>query len=119
MTFVETNKSKFWFHCSLTHMHTSTDSSRTAPVMYGLAPVLLRPPQQDNDKEETKSEKEAQTQVKISACSLPVSCSPLTSLPLRTAEYSFMGSLIIREVIKDLIPKGIKMAKVVMLAGTR
>uniref|UniRef100_A0A3B3DDP3 Notum pectinacetylesterase 2 n=1 Tax=Oryzias melastigma TaxID=30732 RepID=A0A3B3DDP3_ORYME len=35
-----------------------------------------------------------------------------------TAEYSFMGSLIIREVIKDLIPKGIKMAKVVMLAGT-
>uniref|UniRef100_A0A3B3BU28 Notum pectinacetylesterase 2 n=1 Tax=Oryzias melastigma TaxID=30732 RepID=A0A3B3BU28_ORYME len=33
-------------------------------------------------------------------------------------EYSFMGSLIIREVIKDLIPKGIKMAKVVMLAGT-
>uniref|UniRef100_A0A3B3TXW6 Notum pectinacetylesterase 2 n=1 Tax=Poecilia latipinna TaxID=48699 RepID=A0A3B3TXW6_9TELE len=33
-------------------------------------------------------------------------------------EYSFMGSLIIREVIKDLIPKGIKQAKVVMLAGT-
>ncbi|MEQ2184050.1 hypothetical protein GOODEAATRI_003932 [Goodea atripinnis] len=30
-----------------------------------------------------------------------------------------MGSLIIREVIKDLIPKGIKQAKVVMLAGTR
>ncbi|XP_061088881.1 carboxylesterase notum2 [Conger conger] len=35
-----------------------------------------------------------------------------------TAEYSFMGSLIIREVIKDLVPKGIKQAKVVMLAGT-
>ncbi|RVE75694.1 hypothetical protein OJAV_G00001530 [Oryzias javanicus] len=35
-----------------------------------------------------------------------------------TTEYSFMGSLIIREVIKDLIPKGIKMAKVIMLAGT-
>ena len=30
-----------------------------------------------------------------------------------------MGSLIIREVIKDLIPKGIKQAKVIMLAGTR
>ncbi|XP_030067933.1 palmitoleoyl-protein carboxylesterase notum2-like [Microcaecilia unicolor] len=33
-------------------------------------------------------------------------------------EYAFMGSLIIREVIKDLVPKGIKQAKVVMLAGT-
>ncbi|KAM3849438.1 carboxylesterase notum2-like [Diretmus argenteus] len=33
-------------------------------------------------------------------------------------EYTFMGSLIIREVIKDLIPKGIKLAKVVMLTGT-
>ncbi|XP_040892469.1 carboxylesterase notum2 [Toxotes jaculatrix] len=33
-------------------------------------------------------------------------------------EYNFMGSLIIREVIKDLIPKGIKQAKVVMLSGT-
>lgn len=30
-----------------------------------------------------------------------------------------MGSLIIAEVIKDLIPKGIKQAKVVMLSGTR
>ena len=35
------------------------------------------------------------------------------------AEYTFMGSLIIREVIKDLVPKGIKQAKVIMLAGTR
>ncbi|GLD60972.1 carboxylesterase notum2-like protein [Lates japonicus] len=34
------------------------------------------------------------------------------------AEYTFMGSLIIREVIKDLIPKGIKQAKVVLLSGT-
>ncbi|KAK6476135.1 carboxylesterase notum2-like [Huso huso] len=34
-----------------------------------------------------------------------------------TAEYAFMGSLIIREVIKDLVPKGIKQAKVVMLSG--
>ncbi|XP_031608684.1 carboxylesterase notum2 [Oreochromis aureus] len=33
-------------------------------------------------------------------------------------EYNFMGSLIIREVIKDLIPKGIKQAKVVMLSGS-
>ncbi|TKS68517.1 Carboxylesterase notum2 [Collichthys lucidus] len=33
-------------------------------------------------------------------------------------EYTFMGSLIVREVIKDLIPKGIKQAKVVMLSGT-
>lgn len=36
-----------------------------------------------------------------------------------TAEYAFMGSQIIREVIKDLAPKGLKQAKVVMLAGTR
>ncbi|XP_068607526.1 carboxylesterase notum2 [Brachionichthys hirsutus] len=35
-----------------------------------------------------------------------------------TTTYTFMGSLIIREVIKDLIPKGIKQAKVVMLSGT-
>ncbi|XP_030000504.1 carboxylesterase notum2 [Sphaeramia orbicularis] len=34
-----------------------------------------------------------------------------------TTEYTFMGSLIIREVIKDLVPKGIKQAKVVMLSG--
>ncbi|KAJ1097099.1 hypothetical protein NDU88_002226 [Pleurodeles waltl] len=33
------------------------------------------------------------------------------------AEYAFMGSLIIQEVIKDLAPKGIKHAKIVMLAG--
>lgn len=38
---------------------------------------------------------------------------------LLPAEYTFMGSLIIREVIKDLIPKGIKQAKVVMLSGSR
>lgn len=36
-----------------------------------------------------------------------------------SADYTFMGSLIIREVIKDLIPKGIKQAKVVMLTGAR
>uniref|UniRef100_A0A8C9VJ46 Notum pectinacetylesterase 2 n=1 Tax=Scleropages formosus TaxID=113540 RepID=A0A8C9VJ46_SCLFO len=33
-------------------------------------------------------------------------------------KYAFMGSLIIREVIKDLVLKGIKQAKVIMLAGT-
>ncbi|KAK2919352.1 hypothetical protein Q8A73_003723 [Channa argus] len=33
-------------------------------------------------------------------------------------EYVFMGSLIISEVIKDLIPKGIKQAKIVMLSGS-
>ncbi|XP_012686639.2 carboxylesterase notum2 [Clupea harengus] len=35
-----------------------------------------------------------------------------------TVDYTFMGSLVIREVIKDLTTKGIKQAKVVMLAGT-
>lgn len=35
------------------------------------------------------------------------------------SEYTFMGSVIIREVIKDLAAKGLKQAKVVMLAGTR
>uniref|UniRef100_A0A8C5H4E3 Carboxylesterase notum2-like n=1 Tax=Gouania willdenowi TaxID=441366 RepID=A0A8C5H4E3_GOUWI len=45
---------------------------------------------------------------------------PAPTPPPRTrpAVYTFMGSLIIREVIKDLIPKGIKQAKVVMLSGT-
>uniref|UniRef100_A0A8C3FVE3 Uncharacterized protein n=1 Tax=Chrysemys picta bellii TaxID=8478 RepID=A0A8C3FVE3_CHRPI len=32
-------------------------------------------------------------------------------------DYAFMGSLIIQEVIKDLVPKGIKQAEVVLLAG--
>ncbi|XP_077055558.1 carboxylesterase notum2 [Siphateles boraxobius] len=36
----------------------------------------------------------------------------------KETEYAFMGSQIIREVIKDLAPKGLKQAKVVMLAGT-
>ncbi|KAM7152519.1 palmitoleoyl-protein carboxylesterase NOTUM [Macrochelys suwanniensis] len=35
----------------------------------------------------------------------------------KKADYVFMGSLIIQEVIKDLVPKGIKQAKVVLLAG--
>uniref|UniRef100_A0A8C8RRY4 Notum, palmitoleoyl-protein carboxylesterase n=1 Tax=Pelusios castaneus TaxID=367368 RepID=A0A8C8RRY4_9SAUR len=33
------------------------------------------------------------------------------------ADYAFMGSLIIQEVIKDLVSKGLKQAKVVLLAG--
>uniref|UniRef100_A0A674NEP8 Notum pectinacetylesterase 2 n=1 Tax=Takifugu rubripes TaxID=31033 RepID=A0A674NEP8_TAKRU len=36
----------------------------------------------------------------------------------RDRDYAFMGSMIIREVIKDLAPKGMKQAKVVMLSGT-
>ncbi|KAA0713419.1 Carboxylesterase notum2 [Triplophysa tibetana] len=36
----------------------------------------------------------------------------------KETEYTFMGSVIIREVIKDLATKGLKQAKVVMLAGT-
>ncbi|KAI4880266.1 hypothetical protein NFI96_008824 [Prochilodus magdalenae] len=36
----------------------------------------------------------------------------------KETEYSFMGSVIIREMIKDLASKGLKQAKVVMLAGT-
>uniref|UniRef100_A0A7N6AGJ9 Notum, palmitoleoyl-protein carboxylesterase n=1 Tax=Anabas testudineus TaxID=64144 RepID=A0A7N6AGJ9_ANATE len=43
---------------------------------------------------------------------------PYCSSDVWSAEYTFMGSQIIREVIKDLIPKGIKLAKVVMLSGT-
>ncbi|XP_073447215.1 palmitoleoyl-protein carboxylesterase notum2-like [Aquarana catesbeiana] len=33
-------------------------------------------------------------------------------------DYSFMGSLIIQEVIRDLVPRGIKQAKTVILAGS-
>ncbi|XP_029432748.1 palmitoleoyl-protein carboxylesterase notum2-like [Rhinatrema bivittatum] len=40
------------------------------------------------------------------------------TLPKSRHEYAFMGSMIIQEVIRDLVPKGIKQAKVVMLAGT-
>ncbi|KAM4697446.1 palmitoleoyl-protein carboxylesterase notum2-like [Rhinophrynus dorsalis] len=32
--------------------------------------------------------------------------------------YAFMGSMIIQEVIRDLVPKGIKQAKTVILAGS-
>ncbi|XP_053327545.1 palmitoleoyl-protein carboxylesterase notum2-like [Spea bombifrons] len=33
-------------------------------------------------------------------------------------DYAFMGSIIIQEVIRDLVPKGIKHAKVIILAGS-
>ncbi|XP_026874514.2 carboxylesterase notum2 [Electrophorus electricus] len=36
----------------------------------------------------------------------------------KDTEYSFMGSVIIREMIKDLASKGLKQARLVMLAGT-
>ncbi|XP_054849645.1 palmitoleoyl-protein carboxylesterase notum2-like [Eublepharis macularius] len=36
----------------------------------------------------------------------------------RQVPYAFMGSLIIQEVIKDLVPKGMKQAKVLLLAGS-
>ncbi|XP_051789906.1 carboxylesterase notum2 [Erpetoichthys calabaricus] len=44
--------------------------------------------------------------------------SPKSRTGKETGDYAFMGSHIIREVIKDLIPKGMKQAKVIMLAGT-
>lgn len=33
--------------------------------------------------------------------------------------YAFMGSLIIQEVVKDLLNKGLDNAKVLLLAGSR
>lgn len=33
--------------------------------------------------------------------------------------YAFMGSLIIQEVVKDLLSKGLDNAKVLLLAGSR
>lgn len=34
-------------------------------------------------------------------------------------EYAFMGALIIQEVIKELVGKGLGTAKVLLLAGSR
>lgn len=34
-------------------------------------------------------------------------------------EYAFMGALIIQEVIKELVGKGLSTAKVLLLAGSR
>lgn len=38
---------------------------------------------------------------------------------LRVGGYAFMGSLIIQEVVKDLLNKGLDNAKVLLLAGSR
>lgn len=38
---------------------------------------------------------------------------------LYTGGYAFMGSLIIQEVVKDLLKKGLENAKVLLLAGSR
>lgn len=43
--------------------------------------------------------------------------SPLFVLPV--GGYAFMGSLIIQEVVKDLLNKGLDNAKVLLLAGSR
>lgn len=41
-------------------------------------------------------------------------------LPLcLTDEYAFMGSLIIQEVVRELLGKGLSGAKVLLLAGSR
>lgn len=39
--------------------------------------------------------------------------------PLCSGGYAFMGSLIIQEVVKDLLNKGLDNAKVLLLAGSR
>lgn len=36
-----------------------------------------------------------------------------------TDDYAFMGSLIIKEVVKDLLSKGLDNAKILLLAGSR
>jgi len=38
---------------------------------------------------------------------------------LCTDDYAFMGSLIIKEVVKDLLTKGLDNAKILLLAGSR
>lgn len=116
----------------------SSDLSHIAQVMYGVAPDLPQPLPRGPDRAEKERDTQIQTQIQIgvqvcreqnktvkdkrkdvttnknlisSACFLP--------LCWQSAEYTFMGSLIIREVIKDLVPRGIKQAKVVLLSGTR
>lgn len=36
-----------------------------------------------------------------------------------SGDYAFMGSLIIKEVVKELLTKGLDKAKVLLLAGSR
>lgn len=51
-------------------------------------------------------------------CSL--SRPPLEATPLlRADEYAFMGALIIQEVVRELLGKGLSGAKVLLLAGSR
>lgn len=40
-------------------------------------------------------------------------------LPAHLDDYAFMGSLIIQEVVKELLTKGLDNAKVLLLAGSR
>lgn len=103
-------------------MNCSVDSSRTAPVTCGVALARRRRLLRDHDRGGRKSEIEMRMQVGFFRNGPDDTC--MTSdqrffRRLLSAEYSFMGSLIIREVIKDLIPKGIKQAKVILLSGTR
>jgi len=106
------------------------DSSLTAPVMYGVAWGLPRPLLQGPGKAGRKTAMEILMRVSFHQILQVFSSSSSSSMCrilllviwcvyLLSAEYTFMGSLIIREVVKDLIPKGIKQAKVVMLSGTR
>ncbi|XP_077460827.1 carboxylesterase notum2 [Stigmatopora argus] len=66
----------------------------SSDVWSGTKPALTPPPKQRQEREKDRDRNKNET------------------------EYAFMGSLIIREVVKDLIPKGIKLAKVVLLSGT-
>lgn len=42
-----------------------------------------------------------------------------TTLLPHTDEYAFMGALIIQEVVRELLGKGLSGAKVLLLAGSR
>lgn len=93
----------FWDKCII------PDLFHTAPAMCGVELDRL----QKLDREKIRVWLSPQTSV-----SFMWRFSVVTFLCI-TVEYAFMGSLIIREVIKDLTLKGIKQAKVIMLAGTR
>lgn len=92
----------------------------SSDVWSGNGPAPTPPPRQRQGREKERDRN-------TNASKFLQGCSFFTSMVLwinwhvflLSAEYTFMGSLIIREVIKDLIPKGIKLAKVVMLSGTR
>lgn len=44
---------------------------------------------------------------------------PEATLPPPADEYAFMGALIIQEVVRELLGKGLSGAKVLLLAGSR